>query len=136
MLVVVACYAAPQSPPPAVIAEEDPVAFILVRRDSLGLTDDVANQLVRLNTRLFRRNQPLRFTIDTLLERAGRRDASGRTRRPLPPDLQERVEPLLSQIRANAEAMRDTAYALLTEDQRARAEEYRARARTISGSRP
>lgn len=124
----------PPGPPPNFMAEDEPVSFLLERRDSLSLTEDVANQLVRLNARLFRRNQPLRFAVDTMLENAGRNRLDPR-REPqtLPPELQERIEPIMQQIRANAEAMRDTAYALLTEEQRARAEEYRARARTIMG---
>lgn len=124
----------PPGPPPNFMAEDEPVSFLLERRDSLRLSEDVANQLVRLNARLFRRNQPLRFAVDTMLENAGRNRLDPR-REPqaLPPELQERIEPLMQQIRAHAEAMRDTAYALLTEEQRARAEEYRARARTIMG---
>lgn len=139
VLLAVSCVPSgpPPGPPPGVLAEDEPVSFLLERRDSLRLSDAVANELVRMNARLFRRNQPLRFAVDTMLENAGksRRDPR-RQPQALPPELQERIDPLLAQIRLQADAMRDTAYALLTEDQRTRAEELRERARLLPGDQP
>ena len=124
----------PAGPPPNHLAEEEPVAFLLERRDSLDLSDATINELVQLNSRLFRRNQPLRFAVDTILENAGKpRRTPGREQPELPPELAGRIEPLLSQIRVHADAMRDTAYALLSERQRQRAEELRERARSFPG---
>ncbi len=128
----------PAGPPPAMLAEDEPVAFLLERRDSLRFSEDVSLQLVRLNSRLFRRNQPLRFTVDTILDRAGHRARPGM--RPaaedqLPADVRERVAPLLDSIRVNAAAVRDTAWAMLTEEQRAKADAMLERARQRAGER-
>lgn len=114
------------------MAEDEPVAFLLERRDSLRLSDDVANQMVRLNSRLFRRVQPLRFTVDTILARAGERPWTELRRRgqPIPPALQERIDPYVQEMRVNAEAARDTAWAMLTPEQREKAAGLFERART------
>ncbi len=122
----------PSGPPPAMLAEDEPVAFLLERRDSLHFSEDVSIALVRLNARLFRRNQPLRFTMDTILDRAGHRAQPGMRPSPerqLPADVRERIAPLLDSIRVNAAAVRDTAWAMLTERQRAKADSLLERAR-------
>jgi len=131
-LIVGACAVpapAPHGPNPSVIANEEPVGFLLERADSLHLPDSTRLALSRLNTRLFGRNVPLRFALDTMLEHSHFRPQPGRppAEQEMPAELRARVEPIEAQIRANTEAARDTAWAMLTDTQRAKAEEMRRR---------
>ena len=121
----------PRGPNPAVIADEEPVSFLLERADSLQLPDTTRLALARLNLRLFQRNQPLRFALDTLLEKSAYRPRPGRPpeEQEMPAELRERVDPLVAQIRAHNAAARDTAWAMLTTAQREKAEQLRARFR-------
>ena len=133
-VVLAACYVpAPPSrgPNPAAIADEEPVSFLLERADSLQLPDSTRIALARLNLRLFQRNRPLRFTLDTLLEKSSFRPRPGRSpeEQEMPPELRERVDPLMAQVRAHNEAARDTAWAMLTPPQREKAERMRTQAR-------
>jgi hypothetical protein len=118
----------PRGPAPSTLAEEEPVAFLLERAAALRLTDTVRLELVRLNLRLFERNQPLRFALDTLLERAHVRQSAEHitpNADSYPESVRQDVAPILTRLRANNEAARDTAWALLTPEQRERAERLR-----------
>lgn len=119
---------ASRGPSPSTLAEEEPVAFLLERSSALRLDDSVRVELVRLNLRLFERNQPLRFAADTLLERAHVRRPTGRLSpepETYPESVREAIAPILERLRANNEAARDTAWAMLTSEQRERAEHLR-----------
>jgi hypothetical protein len=111
---------APSGPPPSALAEQEPVSFLLERAQRLGLPDSVTTQLARLNLRLFGRNRPLQVQIDTLLARPGERARPDPER--MPPEVRARVDTLLALIRQNSVAAKDTAWAMLTEAQRARAD--------------
>ena len=119
----------PHGPNPAMIANEEPVGFLLERADSLHLPDSTRLALSRLNVRLFGRNVSLRFALDTMLEHSHFRPQPGRPpeEQEMPPELRSRVNPIVAQIRTNTEAARDTAWAMLTDAQRAKAEEMRHR---------
>jgi hypothetical protein len=132
LAIVAACYVpAPAShgPNPTMVSNEEPVGYLLERADSLHLPDSTRLALSRLNVRLFGRNQPLRFALDTMLEHSHFRPQPGRppAEQEMPPELRERIEPVAAQIRANNEAARDTAWAMLTDAQRTKAEEMRHR---------
>jgi hypothetical protein len=133
MLVAAACVPAgpPPGPPPSAQAQNDPIGFLLERRDSLDLSDSVTFQLSRLNLRLFSRNRPLQFQVDTALYRV-RGSRAPRPGEEMPPEVRERLEPLLAQIRANTAAARDTAWAMLTAEQREKAERLQARADSVA----
>jgi hypothetical protein len=118
---------APPAPAASRLMELDPVGSILERRDSLRLADSQVTRLVQLNLRLFRRNRQLQLRIDSLLPDWAGPDLFGPapSERDTPasstPDsVMARVRPLMEQMRANSRAARDTALALLTEEQRER----------------
>ena len=95
--------------------DRDPVGFLLLNRDSIGLADSVVQRLVQLNLRLFRRNQALQITIDSLMrdvrdEPRGRGDSTG-----IPTEVRERLQPLTSRILRQTAAVKDTAWAMLTD---------------------
>ena len=106
----------------------DPVGFLVLNRDSLGLPDSTVQRLVQLNLRLFRRNQPLQNTIDSLMRdvkfnpRAERPDSST-----IPADVKDRVAPLATQIREQTAAVKDTAWSWLSDAQRTKADSLDAR---------
>jgi hypothetical protein len=117
---------APSGPPPGMLAEQEPVSFLLERAQRLGLPDSVTTQLARLNLRLFGRNRPLQVQIDTLLARPGERARADTLR--MTPAVRARVDTLMALIRQNNVAAKDTAWAMLTEAQRARADSMMAAA--------
>jgi len=127
-----ACYVpapAPHGPPPAIMAEQDPVGFLLERADSLLLPDSTRQQMALLNLRLFSRNRPLQTTIDTLVTRPGER-ASPDAELRMAPETRVLVDSLTAQIRVNNAAARDTAWAMLSDRQRQRADSMLTRARS------
>ena len=128
---------APHGPNPAMLADEEPVGFLLERADSLRLPDSTRLALSRLNVRLFSRNAPLRIALDTLLEHSHFQPRPGQppAESEMPPELRARIEPIAGQIRANNEAARDSAWAMLTDPQRAKAEEMRRRPPRPEGER-
>jgi hypothetical protein len=99
----------------------DPVGFLLQFRDSLHISDSVALELVRLNLRLFRRNREAQMAMDSALRgvhpdtRAAQRGDSNGT---MPAEVRERVDPLQARMRDQTAAVRDTAWSMLTPDQR------------------
>lgn len=126
-----ACF--PQGPPGGPMArfsptDRDPVGFLVLNRDSLGLPDSTVQRLVQLNLRLYRRNQPLQNQIDATL-----RDVRFNRREPLadssaiPDSLRERILPLQTQIRTQTAAVKDTAWSWLTEPQKVKADSLDAR---------
>jgi hypothetical protein len=123
----------PQGPPGGPMArysptDRDPVGFLVLNRDSLGLPDSTVQRLVQLNLRLYRRNQPLQNQIDGML-----RDVRYNRREPLtdssaiPDSLRERILPLQTQIRTQTAAVKDTAWSWLTEQQKLKADSLDAR---------
>jgi len=122
-LMAAACYVpapAPRGPAPGMLAEQEPVSFLLERAQRLQLADSVIQQLARLNLRLYGRNRPLQVGIDTLIARPGERSRPDPEH--MPPETRARVDSLTAQIRANHTAAKDTAWAMLTEVQRTRAD--------------
>src|SRR5215475_15799558 len=98
LVLSVACYVpspAPHGPNPAIVANEEPVGFLLERADSLKLPDSTRLALSRLNVRLFSRNVPLRFALDTMLEHSHFRPQPGRppAEQEMPEELRGRIEP-------------------------------------------
>lgn len=112
--------------------DRDPVGFLVLNRDSLGIPDSTVQQLVQLNLRLFRRNQALQNQIDSMT-RDVRMDR--RTERPdssaMPQDVRDHVVPLQTQIRDQTAAVKDTAWAMLTDPQREKADSLAARQATL-----
>ena len=108
--------------------DRDPVGFLLLNRDSIGLADSVVQRLVQLNLRLFRRNQALQIQIDSLLRNV-RQEPRGRgdSAHAMPPEIKQRLDPLNAQIFSQTAAVKDTAWSWLTETQRARADSLDAR---------
>lgn len=122
-IIAAACYVpapAPRGPAPGMLAEEAPVSFLLERAQRLQLPDSVTQQLARLNLRLYGRNRPLQIAMDTLVARPGERARPDPER--LTPEIRARVDSLMGLIRANNAAARDTAWAMLTDAQRVRAD--------------
>lgn len=119
----------PDSAAGPMFANPDPIGFLLERRDSLRLADSVVTQLVRINLRLFRQNAPLRMRLDSLMPdvdggyASSMRDASPEERA----RLRERIGPIAAQMRENARVAKEAAYALLTEQQRAKADSMEQR---------
>lgn len=93
----------------------DPIGTLLENRDSLHLSPDLLQRLVQLNLRLFRRNRGVQLRIDSLLPPPP--EAPGRMERPSP-QAQELLAPLFAQLRAQIAAARDTAWEMLTPEQR------------------
>lgn len=108
--------------------DRDPVGFLLLNRDSLALPDSTVQRLVQLNLRLFRRNQPIQNQIDSIMRdvRPTRRTEPGDSSA-IPQEIRDRARPLAAQIRAQTAAAKDTAWALLSEPQRMRADSLEAR---------
>ena len=108
--------------------DRDPVGFLVLNHDSIGIPDSTVQSLVQLNLRLFRRNQALQNQVDSML-RGVRMDR--RTDRPdstaIPQDVREHMDPLLNQIHEQTAAVKDTAWAMLTGEQRTRADSLAAR---------
>jgi len=128
-LTAAACYVpapAPRGPAPGMLAEQEPVSFLLERAQRLQLPDSVTEQLARLNLRLYGRNRPLQVAMDTLIARPGERARPDPER--LSPEVRARVDSLMRRIRANTAAARDTAWAMLTDAQRVRADSMLAAA--------
>jgi hypothetical protein len=108
--------------------DRDPVGFLLLNRDSLALPDSTVQQLVQLNLRLFRRNQPLQNQIDSMMRdvRFSRRREPGDSSA-IPAEIRDAARPLAQQIRTQTAAVKDTAWTLLTATQRERADTLEAR---------
>jgi hypothetical protein len=111
--------------------DRDPVGFLLLNRDSIGLPDSTVQRLVQLNLRLFRRNQPLQNEIDSAmrdvhLNTRERADSSA-----IPEDVRARIGPLAAQIRSQTAAVKDTAWSWLNERERLRADSLDARQAAI-----
>lgn len=127
--------------PPAPSAPlDDPIGLLLEHRTDIQLADSQVTALVRLNLRLFRRNQQLRLRLDSILppdrepETEFGRGMPARSADTLDPVVQ-RARPLIEQIRENSRAARDSAFALLTPDQQDRARRLEERERP-RGRRP
>ena len=103
--------------------DRDPVGFLLLNRDSLALPDSTVQKLVQLNLRLFRRNQPIQNQIDSLMRdvRVSRHTSPGDTSA-IPAEVLDQSRPLRMQIRGQTAAAKDTAWAMLTDEQRVRAD--------------
>lgn len=114
----------PGASPMGMPASRDPVGFLLQNRDSIGINDAVTQQLVQLNLRLFRRNREAQLHLDSILHnvRIDQRAAlRGDTARQLPDSLRERAAPWRAQIETQTAAVRDTAWAMLSDDQKSKA---------------
>jgi hypothetical protein len=114
----------PGASPMGMPASRDPVGFLLQNRDSIGINDVVTQQLVQLNLRLFRRNREAQLHLDSILHnvRIDQRAAlRGDTTRQMPDSLRERAAPWQAQIETQTAAVRDTAWAMLTDDQKSKA---------------
>ncbi|MFI5207514.1 MAG: hypothetical protein ACHQU8_02670 [Gemmatimonadales bacterium] len=98
-------------------APGDPIGFLLESRDSLHLADSTVQHLVRLNLRLYGRNAAVQMNIDTIM-RDARFDPTQRDTTRMSPELRARLDPLIALRREQTAAARDTAYALLTPEQR------------------
>jgi len=125
---------APHGPAPGALAEQEPVGFLLERAQYLGIADSMIERLARLNLRLYSRNRPLQVQIDTLIARPGQR-ASPDAEQRMPPELRAHLDSLAAQIRANNIAARDTAWSMLTDRQRQRADSMLAAARAPAEER-
>jgi hypothetical protein len=131
----------PGASPMGMPASRDPVGFLLQNRDSIGINDAVTQQLVQLNLRLFRRNREAQLHLDSILHnvRVDQRAAMrGDTTNQMPDSLRDRVAPWRAQIETQTAAVRDTAWAMLNDDQRstAAAIEQRMLERMRRGARP
>jgi hypothetical protein len=108
--------------------DRDPVGFLLLNRDSLALPDSTVQQLVSLNLRLFRRNQPLQNQIDSMMRdvKFSRRREPGDSSA-IPAEVRDAARPVAQQIRAQTAAVKDTAWSWLTPMQKERADTLEAR---------
>jgi hypothetical protein len=127
--------------PPAPSAPlDDPIGLLLEHRTDIQLADSQVTALVRLNLRLFRRNRQLRLRLDSIMppdrepETNFGRGMPARSADSLDP-MAQRARQLLEQIRENARAARDSAFALLTPEQQDRARRLEERERP-RGPRP
>jgi hypothetical protein len=102
----------------------DPVGFLLENKDSLQLAPAVVSELVQVNLALFRRNQRLQRSIDSVAPPP----AEGIRPRPLTAEQRERLAPLLAVRAANIRQARAAAWALLNPEQQERARQLEARA--------
>ena len=105
-------------------ASRDPVGFLLQNRDSIGINDALTQQLVQLNLRLFRRNREAQLHLDSILHgvRIDQKAAlRGDTTNQMPDSLRNRAAPWRAQIATQTAAVRDTAWAMLSDDQRSKA---------------
>ena len=117
------------SPPPGatpvgMVSRLDPIGFLLQYRDTLGINDSTALQLSRLKLRLLRRTGEIRLKMDTLV-REGRVDREALMRgdsTAMSDSLRQATAALREQARMHIQAARDTAWAMLTERQRAKAD--------------
>ncbi len=111
--------------------DRDPVGFLLLNRDSIGLADSTVQRLVQLNLRLFRRNQPIQNQIDSAMRdvRLNARNRGDSTA--IPQDVRTAIGPLAAQIRAQTAAVKDTAWSWLDMDQRTKADSLEARQAAI-----
>ena len=125
----------PGATPVAMLADRDPIGFLLQWRDTIGIDEGTALQLSRLNIRLFRRNTEVRLRMDSLLRDAGidRRNAAVNPNI-VPDSVRALLLPLRDQIVTQTGAARDTARAMLTEFQRARADTLEMRLRLLMPS--
>ena len=130
----------PGASPMGMPASRDPVGFLLQNRDSLGINDAVTQQLVELNLRLFRRNREAQLHLDSLLHnvRINERAALRGDTNQVPDSLRVRAAPWRAQIETQTAAVRDTAWAMLNDDQRSKAAaiEQRMMERMRRGGRP
>lgn len=114
----------PGASPMGMPASRDPVGFLLQNRDSIGINDAVTQQLVQLNLRLFRRNREAQLHLDSIMHgvRIDQRAAlRGDTTNQLPDSLRQRAAPWRAQIETQTTAVRDTAWAMLSDDQKSKA---------------
>ncbi len=138
LLVLVACaIGMPSGQPGGRMArfsptDRDPVGFLVLNRDSIGLPDSVVQRLVQLNLRLFRRNQALQNQIDSMMRNV---HFDARSQRPdsaaIPTEVREAAEPLRALIHTQTAAAKDTAWAWLTDAQRTKADSVEARQAVI-----
>ena len=115
---------APPGTPGAVLADADPIGFLLEHRDSLRLVDSQVTRLVRLNLGFFRRKRAIQMRLDSILP-DGPTSAMGRQRVSPPGQdsaTDSRARPLFEQLREVIRSARDSAYAMLTPTQRERAD--------------
>ena len=138
IVIAAVCAAAcvPSGPPGGRLArfsptDRDPVGFLLINRDSIGLADSTVQRLVQLNLRLFRRNQAIQNEIDSAMRdvRVNPRQRADTTR--IPAAVREFVAPRAAQIRGQTSAVKDTAWGWLSADERLRADSIEARQAAI-----
>jgi hypothetical protein len=114
------------APPPAAVADTaddpgpDPVGFLLEYKDSLRLTQDVVDELVRINLDLFRRTRPIQRRIDSIVPPVNP-DIARPVRRSLTPEQRAALTPLMAQRMNERRRARDAAYELLSPEQQQRA---------------
>lgn len=123
----------PTAVPGGMLAGRDPVGFLLQWRDTIGIPDSTANQLVRLNLRLFRRNREVQMRLDSLMRGVRlpeRMVAMGDTSM-IPDTVRQRTAPLRALIDSQTAAVKDTAWSMLTEGQRSRADSLENELRTL-----
>lgn len=119
----------PGATPVGLLPDRDPIGFLLQWRDTIGIADSTALQLSRLNLRLFRKNNEVMLRVDTLLRSVGIDRRGSRDPMPVPDSVQQRLAPLREQFLSQIAAYRDTARALLTDQQRQRADALEAQLR-------
>jgi len=113
----------PGASPMGMPATRDPVGFLLQYRDSIGIDDATTQSLVQLNLRLFRRNREAQLHLDTIVRgySAEQRAAVRNDTTLLPDSVRNRAAPWRSLIQTQTAAVKDTAWAMLSDDQRSRA---------------
>ena len=114
----------PGASPMGMPASRDPVGFLLQNRDSIGINDAVTQELVQLNLRLFRRNREPQLHLDSIMHNVRvdqRAVLRGDSTRQLPDSLRDRAAPWQAQIESQTAAVRDSAWAMLSDDQRTKA---------------
>ena len=138
IVIAAICAAAcvPSGPPGGRLArfsptDRDPVGFLLLNRDTIGLADSTVQRLVQLNLRLFRRNQPIQNEIDSAMRdvRLNPRQRVDSTK--IPATIRAFVAPRAAQIREQTAAVKDTAWSWLSADERVRADSIEARQAAI-----
>lgn len=104
-------------------ASRDPVGFLLQNRDSIGINDALTQQLVQLNLRLFRRNREAELHLDSILHgvRIDQKATLRGDTNQVPDSLRDRTAPWRARIATQTAAVRDTAWAMLSDDQRSKA---------------
>ena len=122
----------PGAMPITMLPNRDPIGFLLQWRDTIGIDEGTALQLSRLNLRLFRRNTQVQLRMDSVLRAAGIDKRNAAVNPNIVPDsIRAILAPLRDEVVTQTGAARDTARAMLTELQRARADTLEMRMRML-----